>query len=331
MGEKSLKRVAVTGGAGQIAYSLLFRIASGELLGSDQPIALHILEVPPQLPTLQGVVMELEDCAFPLLKEIKVGSDPKQVFEGVHYAFLVGAKPRGPGMERKDLLLENGKIFVAQGKALDAVASKDVLVLIVGNPCNTNCLIALKNAPNLSPLQFFAMMKLDENRAKAQLAKKAQVPVAAIENMAIWGNHSTSQVPDFVHAQIAKRPAPEVITDRKWLEQDFFACVQKRGAEVIAARGKSSAASAAQAALDQMRALIFPTPKDQWFSCAHLSNGNPYGIQENLVFSFPCRSLGNGKVEIIRDLSWDEFIKSKIALTEKELLEERNLIGEMLK
>lgn len=328
--EKPVKRIAVSGGAGQIAYSLLFRIASGEMLGPDQPVALHILEVPHALEGLKGVVMELEDCAFPLLKEIKIGSDPFEVFAGVHYAILVGAKPRGTGMERKDLLSENGKIFIEQGKALGAAAAKDVLVLVVGNPCNTNCLIALHHASQIPRTRFFAMMRLDQNRAIAALAKKAQVPVTAVERMAVWGNHSATQVPDFLHARIQGKPVLEVIRDRKWLEEDFFAHVQKRGAAVIAARGKSSAASAAHAALYSIRSLVFPTPEREWFSCALCSDGNPYGIKEGLIFSFPCRSKGDGKVEIVKGLDWDEFLKNKIALTERELLEERELIAHLI-
>ncbi len=328
---KSLIRVAVTGGAGQIAYSLLFRIASGEVFGPDQPLALHILEVPASLIALNGVVMELQDCAFPLLKEIQTGADPQKVFAGINYAFLVGAKPRGPGMERKDLLSDNGKIFIEQGKALSDVAAKNPLILVVGNPCNTNCLIAMKNAPKISPLSFFAMTMLDQNRATALLAQKANVAVSEVKQVAIWGNHSSTQVPDFVHARIAGKPALEVIKERAWLEHDFISQVQKRGAEVIAARGKSSAASAANAALDTMRALINPTPKGEWFSTALLSDRNPYGVKEGLVFSFPCRSLGNGRIEIVKDLAWDNFLKEKIALTEKELLEERELITPLLK
>jgi len=320
----------VTGGAGQIAYSLLFRIASGELFGNDQPIALHILELPASLPALAGVVMELEDCAFPLLQEVHIGSNPEEVFSGVNYAFLVGAKPRGPGMERKDLLQENGKIFVEQGKALDAFAAKDLIVLVVGNPCNTNCLITLKNAPSKDPSRFFAMMSLDENRAISQLAKKAGVSVSEVENIAVWGNHSSTQVPDFLHAKISGKPLPQVIGDKKWLEGEFMTIVQKRGAEVIAARGKSSAASAANAAIDAMRSIVFPTPQGKWFSCAHLAKGNPYGIQEDLVFSFPCRSKGDGVVEIISGLELDPFLKAKIAASEKELLEEKKLIEQML-
>lgn len=330
MAKKSLKRIAVTGGAGQIAYSLLFRLASGELLGSDQPIALHILEIEASMDALRGVVMELEDCAFPLLEEIKIGSKPEEVFSEVNYAFLVGARPRGPGMERKDLLMDNGKIFVEQGRALNAVAAKDLLVLVVGNPCNTNCLITLKNAPHKDPSRFFAMMMLDQNRALSQLAKKAGVPISAVENVAIWGNHSATQVPDFLHAKIHGRPLLDAITDRKWLEQDFMSIVQKRGAAVIAARGKSSAASAAHAAIETMRQLVLPTPEGKWFSVALFAKGNPYGVQEDLVFSFPCRSRGAGVVEIVKGVEWDAFLKERIAASEKELLDERELIAKML-
>lgn len=326
---KALRRIAVTGGAGQIAYSILFRIASGELLGKDQPIALHILEVPEGLEMLKGVAMELEDCAFPLLREVKIGTDPNLIFEGVNYAFLIGAKPRGPGMERKDLLFENAKIFINQGKALNEHAAPDLLTLVVGNPCNTNCLITLRQANKFNPLRFHAMTRLDQNRASSFLASKANVTVTSVSHVTIWGNHSATQVPDFVNALIDGKPAGDVIKDRKWLEDEFVPKVQKRGATVIAARGKSSAGSAANGALDAMKSLIFPTPANEWFSTAILSNGNPYGIQEGLVFSFPCKSLGDGKVEIVKGVNWDAFLKSKIALTEKELLEERDLIKEL--
>lgn len=325
-----VKRVAVTGGAGQIAYSILFRIASGELFGKEQPVALHILEVPEAVPALKGVVMELEDCAFPLLQEVVIGSDPHQVFEGVNYAFLIGSKPRGPGMERKELLAENGQIFVAQGKALDAVAARDVLVLVVGNPCNTNCLIAAHHAPHLPPSHFFAMTRLDENRAVAALAKKAGVGVSEVAKMVIWGNHSLTQVPDFWHAEIRGRPALEVVQMSSWLEDVFIPGVQKRGAEVISARGKSSAASAANAALDAMRAVVFPTEGDGWFSCAIQSEGNPYGVKEGIVFSFPCRSKGNGKIEIVKGLKIGDSLRERIAVSEKELLEERALVAHLL-
>ncbi|MDN3505722.1 MAG: malate dehydrogenase [Simkaniaceae bacterium] len=315
MVQKTPKVVAVTGGSGQIAYSALFRIANGEMLGGDQPISLRILEVPEALDALKGVVMELEDCAFPLLTDVQIGDDPRKVFEGVEIALLIGAKPRGPGMERKDLLRENAKIFVEQGKALNDVADPNATVLVVGNPCNTNALILHRNAPKLS--KIFAMTRLDENRARAQLANKAGVLVGDVKNVAIWGNHSTTQVPDFTHATIAGKG----IEDRKWLETTFFEIVQKRGAAVIAARGKSSAASAANAVIETIQSLLQET---EWFSVALLSDGNPYGIADGLVFSFPCRSLGGGQIEIIKDLAIDPFIKEKIAATEKELIEERD-------
>jgi len=327
---QNVKRVAVTGGAGQIAYSLLFRIASGELFGPDQSVALHILEVPEVLGALNGVVMELEDCAFPLLQEVRVGSDPYKLFEGAEAVFLVGAKPRGPGMERKDLLIDNGKIFVEQGKALDQVADKEALSLVVGNPCNTNCLIALSQAKRLKSSQFFAMTRLDQNRAVSMLAQKVAAPVTAVTRMTIWGNHSSTQVPDFLNARIHGRPAADVVGDRKWCEEQFISDIQKRGATVIAARGKSSAASAANAALGAMKSLLYPTKADDWFSMGMISDGNPYGIQEALVFSFPCRSQGNGKIEIVKDVPWDNFLKGKILLSEKELLEERELIHNIL-
>lgn len=322
---KSLKRVAVTGGAGQIAYNLLFRIASGEMLGADQPIALHILEVPEALKMLEGVKMELEDCAFPLLKEIHIGDNPEKIFEGIDYALLVGAKPRGPGMERKDLLRDNGKIFVQQGKALNNVANKDAKILVVGNPCNTNSLIASKNAPKLSRKNFFAMTMLDQNRATSCLARRANVGIRDVENMVIWGNHSSTQVPDFYHAHIHSKPVLDVIKDKDWLENDFVSFIQKRGAEIIAARGKSSAASAANAALDTIRAIITPTPKGKWYSVAIHSEGNPYGVDSDLIFSFPCRTTEKGEIEIVKDLSMNEFLTKKIKATEDELKEERSL------
>ncbi len=315
-----VKRIAVTGGAGQIAYNLLFRIASGEMLGVDQPVALHILEVPQALDALKGVVMELQDCAFPLLEEVVIGSDPHKVFKGVDLALLVGAKPRGPGMERKDLLEGNAKIFVEQGKALNAVASRDVRVLVVGNPCNTNALICAKNAPDLPPEHFFAMTRLDENRAAIQLALKAGVPVRDVTNVAIWGNHSSTQVPDFVNAKIGGKPATSVISDRKWLEGEFLTTVQKRGAAIIAARGKSSAASAANGAIDAIQSLYNPT---EWCSMGVYSHNNPYGIDNDLIFSFPCRSDGEGNLEIIAGVPWDDFLREKMMATEKELKEER--------
>jgi len=327
---KAIKRIAITGGAGQIAYSLLFRIASGEMLGNDQPIALHILEVPSVLNALAGVKMELEDCAFPLLKEIRIGSQSKEIFQDVHYALLVGAKPRGPGMERGDLLNENGKIFVEQGKALNEAAHEDVKVLVIGNPCNTNCLITMNNAPRIPRKNFHAMTFLDQNRAAFQLANKAQVEVNAVSRLAIWGNHSSTQVPDFTNALIQGQPVTQVITDRTWLEGEFMTIVQKRGAAIIAARGKSSAASAASAVIDAGKALFKPTPPGEWFSSGVCSDHNPYGIEGNLIFSFPCRSKGDGNYEIVKDVPWDDFIKNKIKATEQELIDERDLVINMI-
>lgn len=321
---KPIKRVAVTGAAGQIAYSLIFQIAKGDFLGPDQPIALHLLDLPVGEEALKGVKMELDDCVFPLLKEIRIGSRAEEVFGGIHYAFLVGAKPRGPGMERKDLLADNGKIFVEQGKALNTAASKDVRVLVVGNPCNTNCLIAMHHAPDLPRTHFHAMTRLDQNRAVFQLAHKANVGVQDVTHMTIWGNHSSTQVPDFVNVKIHGSP----LLDRKWLETDFISTIQKRGAQVISARGKSSAASAAHAALGALRSITEPTP---WFSSGVYSNGNPYGIEDDLVFSFPCKSEGRGDYKIVSGLTIDSFLKEKIALTQKELMEERDLVRGLLR
>ena len=327
----SLKRVAITGAAGQIAYSLMFRIAAGDLFGPDVPVALHLLDLPEAEGALKGVQMELYDCVFPLLKEIKIGSNPDEVFGGVHYALLVGAKPRGPGMERKDLLADNGRIFVSQGKALNQVASKDVRVCVVGNPCNTNCLIAMHHAPDLPRSHFFAMTRLDQNRAVFQLAAKANTSVEEVTHVAIWGNHSSTQVPDFVNAKIHGRPALDVIKDRKWLEEEFVQKVQKRGAEVISARGKSSAASAANAIIWTIRSIVAPTPSGQWFSLAVSSANNPYGIPEDLVFSFPCKSQGKGDWSIVPGLALDPFLKEKLKLTQKELIEERDLVSHLLR
>lgn len=325
-----VKRIAITGAGGQIAYSILFRIAAGEMFGPNQPVALHLLEIPEAQDALRGVVMELEDCAFPLLKEIKIGSDPHQIFEGINYALLIGAKPRGPGMERKDLLGENGKIFIEQGKALNGSAAADVIVFVVGNPCNTNCLIAMHHAPKIPKERFFAMMRLDQNRAKSLLAAKANVDITEVSNVVVWGNHSATQVPDFVNARIRGKPALDVIRDRRWCEEEFLPKVQQRGAAVIAARKKSSAASAANAVIDSIRSLTQPTPDGEWFSIGLVSNGNGYGIHEDLIFSFPCRLI-NGKVEIIKNVPWDPFLKEKIALTEKELLDEREMISHLLR
>lgn len=329
--KKTIKRVVVTGGAGQIAYSLIFRIASGEMLGSDQPIALHLLDLPVAEGALKGVAMELQDCAYPLLKEIKIGSDPEELFGDVDYALLVGSKPRGPGMERKELLADNGKIFVEQGRALNRAASRDVRVLVVGNPCNTNCLIAMHHAPDLQKKNFFAMTRLDQNRAAFQLAAKANSDVAQVSSLVVWGNHSSTQVPDFFNAKIAGRPVVEMISDREWLEGEFFQTVQKRGAEVIGARGKSSAASAANGVIDSIRSLLIPTKHGDCFSLSVLSNKAPYSVAPDLIFSFPCQSKGEGDVEIVPGFKMDSFLKKKIALTEKELMEERDLVSHLLK
>lgn len=323
---KAPKRIAVTGGAGQIAYSLLFRIAHGDLFGPDQPVILQILELPEAMQALEGVVMELEDCAFPLLQQVIIGSSPKEVFNACDLALLVGAKPRGPGMERAELLQENGKIFEAQGKALDAVAAPDVKILVVGNPCNTNCWIALQQAKRLSPHNFFAMTRLDQNRAMALLAKKLNRGISAIEKVVIWGNHSSTQVPDFTHATVDQIPIIQAIPERDWLEQEFVNRVQKRGAEIIAARGKSSAASAASAVVDCVRSLYAPTPKGQFYSVGLFSQRNPYGIDDNLIFSFPVRTNTQGQQEIVPGLDWDAFLTQKIKLSEKELIEEREAV-----
>lgn len=327
-----MKKIVVTGGSGQIAYSLLFRLAAGELFGPNQPVSLQILDLKESFTLLQGVAMELMDCAFPLLQEVKIGFDSKEIFKDADVVFLIGAKPRGPGMERKDLLLENAKIFVEQGKALNEVAKKDVTVLVIGNPCNTNCLIARHFAKRVNPNRFFAMTRLDQNRARAFLAEKAGVEIGKVSSLAIWGNHSSTQVPDFINATISGKPIREVLQkEAKWLESEFFFKVQRRGAEIISARGKSSAASAASAAIDAMRSLLFPTQDKDFFSVARISDGNSYGIPAGLIFSFPCKTLQSGEVEIVSGFSFEPFLKEKIQITQKELLEEKAMIEELLK
>lgn len=323
--EPAVKRIAITGAAGQIAYSLLFRIASGELFGSKQSIALSLVEVEGAIAAAEGVRLELEDGAYPLLHSITVTSDPYKAFADAELAILVGARPRGPGMERGELLAENAKIFVEQGKALDTVAKDTVRVLVVGNPCNTNCLLAIRQCRRLTPSSFHAMTRLDENRAKALLARRAGVEVAAVSDVTIWGNHSSTQVPDPFNAKIGGRPAPEVIGDREWLEGSYMREVQQRGATIIAARGKSSAASAAQAILDDLRSLYTTTESGSWYSMAVYSKGNPYNIDDDLVFSFPCRTHSDGTVSIVADVPWTDDIRAKIALSEAELIEERSL------
>ncbi len=323
-------RVAVTGGAGQIAYSLLFRIGNGEVFGADQPVILQILEIPPAMNALQGVVMELEDSAQPLLHDIIISDDPNVAFKDANWAILVGGKPRGPGMERGDLIAANGPIFVSQGKAINDNAASDIRVLVVANPCNSNCLVAKANAPDIPADRWFAMTRLDENRAKSQLAQKAGVQVTDVGKLAIWGNHSSTQFPSFEHANINGQAVEDVIADRAWLENSFMDTVQKRGAAVINARGKSSAASAANAALDTIRSLIMPTPADSWFSAAIASEGNPYGIEDGLVYSFPLRGNGCGQVEIVSGLDLSEYAIGKIRASEDELKSEREAIQDLL-
>lgn len=320
--------IAVTGAAGQIGYSLIFRIASGDLFGPDQPVSLRLIEIPPALPALEGVLMELHDCAFPLLKDIVVTADLDEGFRGVNWALLVGSVPRKAGMERSDLLGINGKIFVGQGKAIQKNAASDVRILVVGNPCNTNCLIAMNNAKEIPQDRWFAMTRLDENRAKAQLALKAKVPVTLVRQMTIWGNHSLTQYPDFYNAQINDQPAPLVINDEAWLKDKFISTVQKRGAAVIKARGSSSAASAANAAIDTLRSLTIPTAPNDWHSVAVCAE-NPYGIPDDIVFSFPIRSDGE-KWSIAPDLSINAFGQEKTEASVKELREERELVKDLL-
>jgi malate dehydrogenase len=321
-------RVAVTGGAGQIGYSLIFRIASGAMFGPDQPVILHLIEVEPALPALNGVVMELEDCAFPLLKGVAATASLDDGFQAVNWAVLVGAAPRKAGMERKDLLGANGKIFVGQGQALQKNAAQDIRVLVVGNPCNTNCLIAMHNAPKIPRDRFFAMTRLDENRAKAQLARKASVDVNRVTNLAIWGNHSSTQYPDFYNARIDGKPVTQVISDENWLKTEFISSVQQRGAAVIKARGASSAASAANAIVDSVRSVVQPTSPNDCHSLALCSDGS-YGIEPGVIFSFPIRSNGE-KVEIVQDLTVNDFSRAQITGTLNELKEERALVADLL-
>ncbi|HEV2207750.1 MAG TPA: malate dehydrogenase [Verrucomicrobiae bacterium] len=320
--------VAVTGAAGQIGYSLLFRIASGAMFGPAQPVVLHLIEIEPALPALGGVVMELEDCAFPLLQGVLPTANLDEGFRGVNWALLVGSVPRKAGMERKDLLGINGKIFIGQGKAIQANAAQDVRVLVVGNPCNTNCFIAMNNAADLPRDRFFAMTRLDENRAKSQLARKAGVPVTAVSRMTIWGNHSATQYPDFYNAQINGRPVPQAITDEAWLKGEFISSVQQRGAAIIKARGASSAASAANAVVDTVRSIIEPTPAGNWHSVCLCSDGS-YGIERGLICSFPVRSNGR-QVEIEPNLPTNEFSRARIDATVNELKEERSLVSDLL-
>jgi len=321
-------KVAVTGAAGQIGYSLLFRIASGSMFGPDQPVQLSLIEIPPALGALEGVVMELQDCAFPLLKSIAPTADLDEGFRGVNWALLVGSVPRKAGMERGDLLGINGKIFIGQGKAIEKNASSEVRVLVVGNPCNTNCLIAMNNARSVPNDRWFAMTRLDENRAKAQLAQKAGVDVTTVTNMTIWGNHSATQYPDFYNAKINGQNADEVIADEKWLKETFIPTVQQRGAAVIKARGLSSAASAANAVVDTVRSLTSKTPETDWYSVAVCSDGS-YNVEKGLISSFPTRSEG-GKWEIVQGVSLNDFSRGKIDASVGELKEEKALVHDLI-
>jgi malate dehydrogenase len=323
---KSPIRVAVTGAAGQIGYSLLFRIASGSMFGPEQPVILHLLEIEPALKALHGVVMELDDCAFPLLQGIVPTASLDEGFKGVNWALLVGSVPRKAGMERKDLLGINGRIFTNQGQAIARNAAADVRVLVVGNPCNTNCLIAMNHARAVPADRWFAMTMLDQNRARRQLAKKTGIDVTRVTNMAIWGNHSTTMYPDFYNARIGGRPALEIIPDEAWFKDTFIPAIQKRGASIIEARGASSAASAASAVIDTVRALTTPTAAGDCFSVAVCSEGS-YGIEPGLIYSFPVRSDGR-KWSVLPGVPVNEFSRARLTATESELKEEKAMVGE---
>jgi malate dehydrogenase len=320
-------KVAVTGAAGQIGYSLLFRLASGSLLGADRPIELRLLEISPALKALEGVVMELDDCAFPTLAGVEIGDDANKVFDGVNLALLVGAKPRGPGMERSDLLEANGAIFTEQGKALNEVAAEDIRIGVTGNPANTNALIAMTNAPDIPQERFTALTRLDHNRAIAQLARKSGAAVTDIKKMTIWGNHSATQYPDIFHAEVAGKNAAEVVDDQGWLENDFIPTVAKRGAAIIEARGSSSAASAASATIDAAHDWLLGSAEGDWVSMAVRSDGS-YDVPEGLVSSFPVTTK-NGDWEIVQGLEINDFSRGKIDASTKELAEERDAVKEL--
>ena len=325
---KSPIKVAVTGAAGQIGYSLVFRIASGEMFGPDRPLALHLIEIPNALDALNGVVMELHDCAFPLLESVVPTADLDEGFRDINWGLLVGSIPRKAGMERKDLLGINGKIFIGQGQAIERNAAADVRVLVIGNPCNTNCLIAMNNAKEIPRNRWFAMTRLDENRARAQLAHKAGVEITRVTNMTIWGNHSSTQYPDFYNAKIDNRPANEVIDDEKWLKEEFISSVQQRGAAVIKARGLSSAGSAANAIIDTVRFLTNEIPGEDWHSVAVCSDGS-YDVDKELISSFPVRVQG-GEWKIVQHLPINEFSRDKIDKSVAELKEEKSLVSDLL-
>lgn len=321
------RKVAVTGAAGQIGYSLLFRIASGSLFGPNTPVQLRLLEITPALKALEGVAMELEDCAFPMLDSVVLGDDPDHIFDGANLALLIGARPRGKGMERSDLLEANGAIFTEQGKALNAVAADDVRIGVTGNPANTNALIAMHNAPDIPTERFSALTRLDHNRAIGQLARKTQSDVQDIRNMTIWGNHSATQYPDIFHAEIAGRNAAEVIDDQEWIEQDFIPTVAQRGAAIIDARGSSSAASAASATIDAARDWLYGSREDDWVSMAVASDGS-YGIPEGLMYSFPV-TTADGNWEIVQGLEINDFSRSKMDASAAELSEERATVTKL--
>jgi malate dehydrogenase len=321
--------VSITGAAGQIGYALVFRVASGYLFGPDQPVNLRLIEIEPAMGALEGVMMELDDCAHPLLRELVGTSDLDEGFKGANWGLLIGSVPRKAGMERGDLLGINGKIFTGQGKAIARSAASDVRVLVVGNPCNTNALICMNNAEGVPKDRFFAMTRLDENRAKRQLAKKAGVHVSQISNMCIWGNHSATQYPDFTNAKIQDQPVTEVISDMNWLKGEFIPTVQQRGAAIIKARGSSSAASGAYAALATVRSLITPTPAGDWHSVAVCSDGS-YGIEEGLIASMPIRTIENGKWEVVQGLPIDAFSREKIDASVTELKQERDAVKDLI-
>ena len=325
---KSPIKVAITGAAGQIGYALVFRVASGAMFGPDQPVALHLIEIPAGFEALKGVVMELDDCAFPLLKHVVATTDLDEGFRDVNWALLVGSVPRKAGMERKDLLGINGKIFIGQGQAIEKNAAKDVRILVIGNPCNTNCLIAMNNAKSIPRDRWFAMTRLDENRAKAQLAQKAGADITEVTNMTIWGNHSATQYPDFYNAKIKGRSAAEVIGDEAWLKETFIPAVQQRGAAIIKARGSSSAGSAANAIVDTVVSLNDDTAEGDWHSVAVCSDGS-YGVEEGLICSFPVRARG-GKWEIVQGVELNEFSKSKFDSSVAELKEEKSMVSELI-
>ena len=322
--------LAVTGSAGQCGYSLVFPLASGAMFGPYQPVVLHLIEIPPALPALEGVAMELDDCAFPLLHGVVPTADLAEGFRDVNWALLVGSVPRKAGMERKDLLGINGKIFTGQGQAIAEHGAADVRVLVVGNPCNTNCLIAMNNARDVPSERWFAMTRLDENRAKAQLARKAGAPVTAVTNLAIWGNHSATQYPDFFNARIAGKPAADAIGDPPWLEETFIPTVQQRGAAIIKARGQSSAASAANAVVDTVHSLVCPTPADDWNSVAVCAPGDAYGIEKGLICSFPIRTAGGNSWEIVSGVPINAFSRARIDASVAELAEEKSLVADLL-